>query len=84
MERTVVVAAAEGLHARPAAVFVKAAAAQPAKVRIGVAGSDKRVAAESILAVMSLGVDGGASVVIESESPQALDALEKVLTDPDL
>ena len=33
-ERTAIVASTVGLHARPAAVFVKAAGEQPAKVRI--------------------------------------------------
>ncbi|MDU0938515.1 MAG: HPr family phosphocarrier protein, partial [Dermabacter sp.] len=33
-ERTVKIAAASGLHARPAAIFSKAAGEQPAKVTI--------------------------------------------------
>lgn len=84
MERHIVVAAADGLHARPAAVFVKAASTAGAKVMIGLEGSDKRVSADSILAVMGLGVVRGDTVVLESDDQAALDALEKIVTDPNL
>ncbi|MDR2895067.1 MAG: HPr family phosphocarrier protein [Propionibacteriaceae bacterium] len=84
MERSVVVAASEGLHARPAAVFVKAAAAAKSPVKVGLAGADKRVSATSILAVMGLGVESGSTVVLESDDSAALDTLEKILTDSSL
>ncbi|MDR2974637.1 MAG: HPr family phosphocarrier protein [Propionibacteriaceae bacterium] len=84
MERHVVVAAADGLHARPAAVFVKTASAAGSPVTIGLEGSAKRVSADSILAVMSLGVVRGNTVVLESDDATALDELEKVLTDSSL
>ncbi len=48
-ERTAVVASTVGLHARPAAVFVKAAGEQPAKVRMR-KGEGEPVDAASILA----------------------------------
>jgi phosphocarrier protein len=80
-QRTVTVASRHGLHARPAALFVKAAAAQPVPVRIGVPGG-KAVDARSILGVLSLGVATGAEVVLEAEgegAEQALDALAGLL-----
>jgi phosphocarrier protein HPr len=68
------------VHARPAAMFVKAAAAAQAPVRIA-AGGDP-VDARSILAVLSLGVGQGQEVEISAEGEHAeaaLDAVEAVL-----
>lgn len=49
-----------GLHARPAAVFVRAAAAIPADVRVAnVTTGSPEVNAKSILAVLGLGVSSG-------------------------
>ncbi len=83
MNRHVVVAIAEGLHARPAALFVKAAAAQPAAVRIA-KGAGEPVDAASILGVMTLGVAAGDEVVLSTASDDdaaaaALDALATFL-----
>ena len=83
MQRAVVVAIAEGLHARPAALFVQAAGQQPAAVTISKDGADP-VPAASILSVMSLGVAAGQEVVLATESDDAdavasLDALETFL-----
>ncbi|PRX48625.1 phosphocarrier protein HPr [Prauserella shujinwangii] len=86
IERRVVVAYSVGLHARPAALFVKAAAAQPVPVTIGKDGSDP-VDARSILSVIGLAAKAGEEVVLRAEGPQAgqaLDALADVLaTDHD-
>jgi len=83
MERPVVVAIAEGLHARPAALFVKEAAAQPAAVTIARPGGDP-VEAASILGVMTLGVGAGDEVVLATAedgdgAAAALDALASFL-----
>ncbi|TAK00195.1 MAG: HPr family phosphocarrier protein [Chloroflexota bacterium] len=49
-----------GLHARPAAVFVKAAAAIPGDVRVAnLTTGSAEVSAKSILAVLGLGVSSG-------------------------
>jgi len=49
-----------GLHARPAAVFVRAAAAIAAEVRVAnVTTGSAEVSAKSILAVLGLGVSAG-------------------------
>jgi phosphocarrier protein HPr len=82
-QRTVTVASRHGLHARPAALFVKAAAAQPVPVRIAVPGG-RAADARSILAVLALGADHGAQVVLEAEgegAEQALDALAALLAE---
>lgn len=87
MERTVVVALREGLHARPAALFAQAAAKQQVPVRIAKPGGSP-VDASSILAVLSLGADAGDEVVLSTDSADsaagaALDTLERLLGQQD-
>ncbi|MBW0253381.1 HPr family phosphocarrier protein [Cellulomonas sp. PS-H5] len=84
MERSVVVAIAEGLHARPAALFVAEAGKQPVPVTVR-KGDAAPVQAASILGVMTLGAAAGETVVLATEvdGPEAeasLDALEKFLS----
>ena len=79
--RRVEVASRVGLHARPAAVFVRAAARQPVPVRIGLPGGQP-VNATSILAVLGLGAKHGQVVELTADgdgAEVALDALEAVL-----
>jgi len=86
----VTVASSSGLHARPAALFVKAAAAQPVPVRLRV-GDGRPADARSILAVLALRVGHGTEVTLSAEgeaADQALDALADLLSrdldaDPD-
>lgn len=83
MQRTVTVASRVGLHARPAAVFVKAASAAALPVTIAKAGKEP-VSARSILAVLGLDVRGGEEVVLEAEGDGAeavLDKLADLLTE---
>lgn len=76
-ERTVTVASKAGLHARPAAVFVKAAAEQPTPVTIRKPDGDP-VDASSILAIMTLGVEQGDEVVLQADGDQADAALSNL------
>ena len=81
-ERTVTVASSVGLHARPAALFAQAAAAQPAKVSVCKPGGNP-VDARSILMVLSLDVRGGEEVVLSAEgdgADESLDALVDLLS----
>jgi len=81
-ERRVTVAIAEGLHARPAALFVKLAGEQPAKVTIRKDGGEP-VAADSILGIMTLGAGLGDEVVLEADgdgAQESFDALAGYLT----
>ena len=64
--QTAVVGSATGLHARPAALFVKAATTAPVKVRISVDGK-KPVNAASMLGVLSLGAVRGTVVTLETD-----------------
>ncbi|KAA9150261.1 HPr family phosphocarrier protein [Amycolatopsis acidicola] len=78
-ERRVVVGSSVGLHARPAALFVKAAAAQPVPVTIGL-GDGAPVDARSLLSVMGLGAKGGDEVVLHAEGPEAETVLAELAT----
>jgi len=76
-ERTVTVASASGLHARPAALFVKAAAAQPVPVKLRI-GDGPLADARSILAVLALRVEHGTTVTLSTgaeDGPAAREAL---------
>lgn len=83
ISRQVVVATPIGLHARPAAVFCKAAANQSATVTIGTeegATADAR----SMLSVLGLGVRGGQQVTLTADPAQhgaqaSIDALAELL-----
>jgi phosphocarrier protein len=76
-ERSVTVGWAEGLHARPASVFVRASLATGVPVTIAKAGGNP-VNAASLLAVLGLGVEGGEEVVLASEADGAEAALDKL------
>jgi phosphocarrier protein len=79
IERRVTVASPVGLHARPAAMFVRAAAATGATVTIAKPGKDP-VDARSLLAVMSLDVRHGDEVTLATEGADAaLDELAALL-----
>jgi len=91
-ERRAVVASKVGLHARPAALFAKAASDQPVQVTISVTGVDGApdrgpADASSILALMTLGAKHGDEVVLSAEgegAEAALDALADIVArDPD-
>ncbi len=78
-QREVVVGSRIGLHARPAALFVKAATEQP--VRITIRKSDgPPVDARSILRVLALGARNGDTVGLEAEGEGADEALDAVAT----
>lgn len=84
-ERTATIASTSGLHARPATVFVEAAAAyEDFEITIGreEEPADEAMDASSVLSLMSLGLERGDRVVLRSESAgseQALDHLAGLL-----
>ena len=80
--RTVVVTAAEGLHARSAALVVRLATQLPTRVTIR-RPDGAPVPTTSILSVLALGVGPGDQVVLEADGPEAeaaVDALAAQLT----
>ncbi|NHD17710.1 MULTISPECIES: HPr family phosphocarrier protein [unclassified Actinopolyspora] len=85
--RRVSIASGVGLHARPAALLAKSAAAQPvsvtiAKVTDGVVGEP--VDAASVLGLMGLGVEHGDEVELgaadSAEAGSVLDELVELLS----
>lgn len=81
-QRTVVVASAVGLHARPAKLFAQAASASGLGVRVA-KGDGPAVDAASILRVMALGVKHGETVTLTAEGDGAdavLDGLVELLS----
>ena len=80
VERRVTIGWPEGLHARPASIFVRAATATGVPVTVARAGGTP-VNAASMLAVLSLGAQGGAEIVLPSpaDEPEAARAAEAAL-----
>ena len=78
-QREVIVGSRIGLHARPAALFVKAATEQQVKITIR-KGDGPPVDARSILRVLALGAKNGETVILEADGDGAAEALEVVAT----
>ena len=76
-ERTVRIAAAAGLHARPAAAFTQAASKSGFAITVSKEG--KSANAASILGVISLGVSQGEEVTIASTDENAGEALDRLV-----
>jgi phosphotransferase system HPr (HPr) family protein len=66
-----------GLHARPAATFVKGAAGFEADIRVAnlTRNAEKSASAKSMLAVLGLGVAKGHTIRISAEGGDADEAL---------
>jgi phosphotransferase system HPr (HPr) family protein len=70
-----------GLHARPAAVFVRAASAFRADVRVAnVTTGSREVNAKSILGVLGIGASSGHRIRVRAEGADEADAA-RVLAD---
>lgn len=76
MRREVVIKNKSGLHARPVTKFVHACKAYDANVYIS--KNDQKVAGDSILKVMSLGLAYGDTAVISAEGLEAEKAVNNL------
>ncbi|WP_030206074.1 HPr family phosphocarrier protein [Streptomyces sp. NRRL S-87] len=76
-ERRVNVGWAEGLHARPASIFVRATTASGIPVTISKVDGTP-VNAGSMLAVLGLGARGGEEIVLASDAEGADVALDRL------
>ena len=76
-QREVIVGSRVGLHARPAALFVKAVSEQAVKITIR-KGDGAAVDARSILRVLALDAKNGDAVILEADGDGAAEALETV------
>lgn len=69
-----------GLHARPAAKFVKLAGQFPCRITVRKLNSDKPPAnAKSPLSILTLGVNQGEYIEIAAQGDQAREALEALV-----
>jgi phosphocarrier protein HPr len=77
-DRTVTIASAHGLHARPASLFVQAVTASGLVVEL--TKGDKKINAASILGVISLGIEHGDEVTLHAEGETAEAVLDDLAT----
>jgi phosphocarrier protein HPr len=80
VERTVTIVNKNGLHARPAAEIVKTAAKFRADITL--IRDDLEVNGKSIMGVMMLAAEFGATIILRAEGPdeqQAIDALAQLI-----
>lgn len=80
VERTVTIVNRQGLHARPAAEIVKLASRFQSDVTL--VRDDLEVNGKSIMGVMMLAAEQGASLVLRADGPdaeQVLDALSTLI-----
>jgi phosphocarrier protein HPr len=76
-DATVVLRNATGLHARPAKIFARAAAAQPADVAVEKDG--RRVNAKSVLSLLTLDCHQGDEITISTDGEGADAALAELV-----
>ena len=74
VERTVQIVNSNGLHARPAAKIVKAAARYKSSVTL--TRDDLEVNGKSIMGVMMLAAEYGSMLTLRADGPDAQDAIE--------
>ena len=75
----------QGLHARPAALFVQVASRFKSSVRVR--KGRREVDGKSIMGVLTLAAARGSSITVTAQGPDAREAahaLEQVLSHPDL
>ena len=78
VKRTVTVVHRQGLHARPAALFVQLA--KRFASRITVKKGRKCVDGKSIMGVLTLTANQGARNSITADGPDAIDAIERLVS----
>ncbi len=76
-EVTATVGSAVGLHARPVSIFTRAVRTSGIAVQIS-RKDGPAVNAASPLLVMSLGIGSGEEVILSSEAPDSLEALQEL------
>lgn len=81
VKKKLVVKNKQGLHARPAAVFVQVA--NKFDSRIIIRYEKEEVNGKSIMGILMLGVENGSAIIIEAEGAdahQAVAELEKIIS----
>ena len=80
VRKNVIVKNKQGLHARPAALFVQVA--NKFDARINVIRDEEKVNGKSIMGILMLGAEQGSEIVIEAEgrdAQAAVDELERIV-----
>jgi phosphocarrier protein HPr len=77
-DRSVTIASANGLHARPASLFVQAVTGSGLTVEL--TKGDKKINAASILGVISLGIQHGDEVTLHTDGENAEGVLDDLAT----
>ena len=77
MEQKVIIMNETGIHARPASMFVQAAAKFKSKITVTAKG--KTVDAKSILMIMGMGLTKGTELTIKAEGADAEDAVKALV-----
>ncbi len=76
IERTVTIGSKQGLHARPAAVFVQSAKDFQSQIKLS--KNDKIVNGKSILSILALGAEQGDQVILQADGNDAEPAVSKL------
>jgi phosphocarrier protein HPr len=79
LKKTITISNAEGLHARPAAEFVRIAGSVGHTVMIS-KGDGPKVRGDSILSLLSLGVKQGEKLTIEVVGPDEDSLIQSLFT----
>jgi phosphocarrier protein len=81
VEKEILIKNSQGLHARPAALFVQTAAKFDSTVRIN--KDDETIDGKSIMGILSLGAECGNKIILSidgDDADEAFSELEKILT----
>lgn len=76
--KTVIVASAEGLHARPAGLIAEAAEKYDTDIELSTEGEDPVDAASSMM-IMALGAEKGVKVTVTSDDETAVEEIAKLI-----
>jgi len=76
IEKTVVIKNKQGLHARPAAIFVQVA--NKFDSRITVRHDEEEVNGKSIMGILMLGAEKGSTIIIEVDGEDADSAIAEL------
>lgn len=83
VQKEITVKNRQGLHARPAALFVQVANKFEARISLRRQDDSEKVNGKSIMGILMLGVEKGSIIIIEADgldAKQALGELEKIVT----
>ena len=76
IKKTLVVKNKQGLHARPAALFVQIANKFDSHIRVK--SDTEEVNGKSIMGILMLGAEKGSTIIIEAEGSDAEQAIEEL------